>query len=172
MQQSQIDIMQSSNEITYDLQEGGECSVRSTLCSHQTRSRTPWRREENAASYRHSAVIKRDHVRSGGGESVRQSDRHSAIIKRDHVRSAGGGRMQQSDRHSVVIKRDHVRTTGGGRMQQSDRHSVVIKRDHVRSVGGGRMQQSDRHSETSKEITYFLQEERECGRVRSTFCSH
>jgi hypothetical protein len=89
---SQIDILQTSKEITYVLQEGGERSrVRSTFCRHQKRSRTPCRRGENAA----------------------ESDRHSADIKRDHVRPAGGGRTQQSDRHSAGIKRDHVLPAGG-----------------------------------------------------------
>ena len=188
--QRQIYILQSSNEITYALQEGGERSVRSKLCSHQTKSRTACRRGRMLQSDRRSAVIKRDHVRPAGGRRIQQSDRHSAVIKRNHVRSAGEGRMQQSDRHSVVIKRDHVQPAGGERMQrqidilqssheityglqegggklaESDQHSVVIKRDHVQAAGGRIMQQSDRHSVVIKRD--YIHAARECSRVRLT----
>ena len=71
--QRQIDIMESSHEITYGLQEGGESSrVRSTLCRHQE-----------------IAYFLQE------GENTAESDQHYAVIKGDHVRSAGRRRMQR-----------------------------------------------------------------------------
>jgi hypothetical protein len=128
MRQSQIDILQSLNEITYGLQEGRECSSQIDIL--QSLNEITYGLQE--------------------------------------------GRMQQSDRHSAVIKRDHVRATGGaGNAAESDRHSADIKRDRVLSAGGAGMRQSQIDIlQTSKEITYALQERGEHSGVISTFCRH
>ena len=147
--QSQIDIMQSSNEIAYDLQEG-ECSVRSTLCSHHTRSRTGCRRGGKEQSQIDIIQISKEIT-----YFLRERGEYNG------VRSTF---CSYQTRLRTICRREE-------NAAESDRHYAVIKRDYVRSAGGRRMQRQIDIMQSSNEITYALQEGGECS-VRSTFWSH
>ena len=142
--------MQASKEITYFLQEAGErSSVRSTLSSHQVRSRTVCRSGENAEVRSTLCRHQRDHVRPAGGENAVESDRHYADIIRDHVLSAGGGRTQRSQ---IDI------------MQLSKEITYDLQE------GGESCVRSTLCSHQKRSRTACRREENPA--VRSTFCSH
>ena len=111
----QINITETSKEITYFLQEGGQPTSQIDILQ-----------------------ISKEitHVLQEGGEQGRtqQSDRHSADIKREITCGL------QLDQHMILesadITRDHVLSVGAARTQQSDWHSADMTRDHARSAGG------------------------------------
>jgi len=140
---SQIDIVETSNNITYNLQQGENEAVRLTFWKYQTTSLTFCRSGKNAAV---RSTLWRYQKRSRTVcRRTKQSDRHSADIKRDHILPAGGGEC--SNQINIVELSEEITYD----LQEAGEHSSQIDILEVSNV-----------------ITYNLQDGKYAA-IRSTF---